>query len=238
MGALTLNLNGAEYPVNQSRLDKMMNAENKNDAIYMGLWDRFKDIFRTEKKEEMLSTLYDLLHSEQQGKPESETNGIHKRCDLGAVTTFERLKQCANEAHQHLFIMYIIDNKIKFCIGQKVIKEMSVIDVLKNVSIGGLNLIDNYSSILRRFSMESCGKSGPDASDLRRTSGSFYGAYPELKDFFTSINILDNDNFDALYDSLNEPGVDEDKIGIRQMSLSNIFNHLSVPVAYYHEGDR
>lgn len=42
--------NRHNYEVNASRLARLM-SPNKEEALYMGLWDRFKDYFRTHKKE-------------------------------------------------------------------------------------------------------------------------------------------------------------------------------------------
>ncbi|MDI8746384.1 hypothetical protein MJM83_33140, partial [Salmonella enterica subsp. enterica serovar Montevideo] len=35
---------------------------DKEEALYMGVWDRFKDCFRTHKKREVLEVLYTLIH--------------------------------------------------------------------------------------------------------------------------------------------------------------------------------
>lgn len=41
--------NRHNYEVNTSRLTRLM-SPNKEEALYMGVWDRFKDCFRTHKK--------------------------------------------------------------------------------------------------------------------------------------------------------------------------------------------
>lgn len=37
------------YEVNHSRIARLMSSD-KQEALYMGLWDRFKEYFRTHKK--------------------------------------------------------------------------------------------------------------------------------------------------------------------------------------------
>lgn len=40
--------NHHHYEINASRLVRLMNSD-KEQALYMGVWDRFKDNFRTQK---------------------------------------------------------------------------------------------------------------------------------------------------------------------------------------------
>lgn len=42
--------NRHNYEINHSRLVRLMSSD-KEEALYMGVWDRFKDCFRTHKKE-------------------------------------------------------------------------------------------------------------------------------------------------------------------------------------------
>ncbi|EGG5256024.1 pathogenicity island 1 protein SopD2, partial [Salmonella enterica] len=45
--------NRHNYEINHSRLARLMSPD-KEEALYMGVWDRFKDCFRTHKKQEVL----------------------------------------------------------------------------------------------------------------------------------------------------------------------------------------
>ncbi len=40
--------NHHHYEINHSRLVRLMSSD-KEEALYMGVWDRFKDNFRTQK---------------------------------------------------------------------------------------------------------------------------------------------------------------------------------------------
>lgn len=53
--------NHHHYEINRSRLVRLMNSD-KEQALYMGVWDRFKDNFRTQKKQDALEVLYTLIH--------------------------------------------------------------------------------------------------------------------------------------------------------------------------------
>lgn len=63
--SLTLNVNHGQQisacTLNDSRVKRMMSG-NHDTAVHMGLWDRFKDWFRIEKKAEALENLYKLLY--------------------------------------------------------------------------------------------------------------------------------------------------------------------------------
>lgn len=41
--------NRHNYEINHSRLARLMSPD-KEEALYMGVWDRFKDCFRTQQK--------------------------------------------------------------------------------------------------------------------------------------------------------------------------------------------
>ncbi|EIB2566142.1 pathogenicity island 1 protein SopD2, partial [Salmonella enterica] len=41
--------NRHHYEINTSRLARLMSPD-KEEALYMGVWDRFKEYFRTHKK--------------------------------------------------------------------------------------------------------------------------------------------------------------------------------------------
>ncbi|TXC44453.1 hypothetical protein DP140_26840, partial [Salmonella enterica subsp. enterica serovar Weltevreden] len=47
---------------NTSSTSCFLMSPDKEEALYMGVWDRFKDCFRTHKKQEVLEVLYTLIH--------------------------------------------------------------------------------------------------------------------------------------------------------------------------------
>jgi len=47
--------------MSSSRLDKMLSGDEKT-SLYMGFWDKFKNLFRSERKQDVLKALYDLIH--------------------------------------------------------------------------------------------------------------------------------------------------------------------------------
>ena len=61
--AVNLNTGNGAYSVNNSRIQKFMTAETKADALKMGRWDKFKDLFRAnnDKKATKIEQIYESI---------------------------------------------------------------------------------------------------------------------------------------------------------------------------------
>ncbi|ECF6030624.1 pathogenicity island 1 protein SopD2 [Salmonella enterica subsp. salamae serovar Greenside] len=123
--------NRHDYEVNHSRLARLMSSD-KQEALYMGLWDRFKDFFRTHKKKEVLEVLYTLIHGcerENQAELNVDITGMEK------IHAFVQLKQYANPSQQDRFVMRFDMNQtqVLFEIDGKVIEKCNLHRLL-NVS--------------------------------------------------------------------------------------------------------
>lgn len=119
------------YEVNHSRLARLMSPD-KEEALYMGVWDRFKDCFRTHKKKEVLEVLYTLIHGcerENQAELNVDIVGMEK------IHAFVQLKQYANPSQQDRFVMRFDMNQtqVLFEIDGKVIDKCNLHRLL-NVS--------------------------------------------------------------------------------------------------------
>ncbi|HCL5274918.1 TPA: type III secretion system effector SopD2 [Salmonella enterica] len=119
------------YEVNHSRLARLMSPD-KEEALYMGVWDRFKDHFRTQKKQEVLEVLYTLIHGcerENQAELNVDIVGMEK------IHAFVQLKQYANPSQQDRFVMRFDMNQtqVLFEIDGKVIDKCNLHRLL-NVS--------------------------------------------------------------------------------------------------------
>jgi Salmonella outer protein D len=68
---MPVNLNTANgaYSVNTSRIEKFMTAANREDALQMGGWDRFKDFFKADndKKATKIAHIYDSIVNDASG---------------------------------------------------------------------------------------------------------------------------------------------------------------------------
>ncbi|EBH8336558.1 type III secretion system effector SopD2 [Salmonella enterica subsp. houtenae serovar 43:z4,z23:-] len=123
--------NRHNYEVNTSRLVRLMSLD-KEEALYMGLWDRFKERFRTHKKKEVLEVLYTLIHGcerENQAEINVDTVGMDK------IHAFEQLKQYANPSQKDRFVMRfdLRQTQVLFEIDGEVIDKCSLYRLL-NVS--------------------------------------------------------------------------------------------------------
>lgn len=123
--------NRHNYEINHSRLARLMSSD-KEEALYMGVWDRFKDCFRTHKKREVLEVLYTLIHGcerENQAELNVDTVGMEK------IYAFAQLKQYANPSQQDRFVMRfdMSQTQVSFEIDGKVIDKCNLHRIL-NVS--------------------------------------------------------------------------------------------------------
>ncbi|EDQ7328142.1 type III secretion system effector SopD2 [Salmonella enterica subsp. enterica serovar Choleraesuis] len=123
--------NRHHYEVNTSRLTRLMSPD-KEEALYMGIWDRFKDCFRTHKKKEVLEVLYTLIHGcerENQAELNVDTVGMEK------IHAFAQLKQYADPSQQDRFVMRFDMNQtqVLFEIDGRVIDKFNLHRLL-NVS--------------------------------------------------------------------------------------------------------
>lgn len=233
MSGLQVNMNDHIYTLSESRIERMLNSDNKKDAIYMGLWDKFKDFFRSEKKADVLSNLYDLLHPVDStlSTAVGTSRAIPVGCQLGVLTVFKNLTSCAKEAHKDLFkASFDTDlDTITLSIGNHVLTTVYTIDVLKSITLDSKIFIDEYAPILRQHNYQNGGGAVEGADDLRKVAPSFYASHPELAAFLTESGITREAVFDRIYDLLGktEPGVDEDKSGLRQCYFASISNHLT-----------
>ncbi|EAR6709881.1 type III secretion system effector SopD2 [Salmonella enterica] len=119
------------YEVNHSRIARLMSSD-KQEALYMGVWDRFKDHFRTQKKQEVLEVLHTLIHGcerENQAKLNVDTVGMEK------IHAFAQLKQYADPSQQDRFVMRfdLSQTQILFEIDGKVMEKCNLHRLL-NVS--------------------------------------------------------------------------------------------------------
>lgn len=123
--------NRHNYEINTSRIVRLMSSDKK-EALYMGLWDRFKEYFRTHKKREALEVLYTLVHG-CECETQTESNVDIK--DMGKIYAFEQLKQYANPSQRERFVMHfdISQTRILFSIDGQVIDKCNLQRVL-NVS--------------------------------------------------------------------------------------------------------
>lgn len=119
------------YEVNHSRIARLMSSD-KQEALYMGVWDRFKDHFRTTKKQEVLEVLHTLIHGcerENQAELNVDTVGMEK------IHAFAQLKQYADPSQQDRFVMRfdLSQTQILFEIDGKLIEKCNLHRLL-NVS--------------------------------------------------------------------------------------------------------
>ncbi|AUH49618.1 hypothetical protein CXB49_01585 [Chromobacterium sp. ATCC 53434] len=60
--SISLDTRQTAFSLSNERVSRMMSGD-KQTATHMGLWDKFKDLFRSEKKQEALNALFELTNT-------------------------------------------------------------------------------------------------------------------------------------------------------------------------------
>ncbi|EJP7814188.1 hypothetical protein NY904_004545, partial [Escherichia coli] len=136
MPMVNLHLNNRNIPLSESRVSRMLTG-NRDDALYMGFWDKFCDFFRTNgnKKAEILEYVWDFLNvNNSQASPEdiAETDEVKNQLNR-SVRLFNKLKELADQNSKHLFRLYGNTCNLghqsiqvfQFCIGDTELKTLS-----------------------------------------------------------------------------------------------------------------
>jgi len=94
---MSINIKTASgaYAVNASRIEKFIKAETRDQALHMGGWDKFKDMFRTgdEKKAFQIAKIYDSITA----------GGGEATSHLGMADRFKHLRDMASDQCKPLF---------------------------------------------------------------------------------------------------------------------------------------
>ncbi len=121
--SLTLNVNHGQQisacTLNDSRVKRMMSG-NHDTAVHMGLWDRFKDWFRIEKKAEALENLYKLLYptpedTEVSGLPGAVDNNEGKKY-TSSLYAFRKLKALISDQSVSKSVNWTISLDVNNCL--------------------------------------------------------------------------------------------------------------------------
>lgn len=121
--SLTLNVNHGQHisacTLNDSRVKRMMSG-NHDTAVHMGLWDRFKDWFRIEKKAEALENLYKLLYptpedTEVSGLPGAVDNNEGKKY-TSSLYAFRKLKALISDQSVSKSVNWTISLDVNNCL--------------------------------------------------------------------------------------------------------------------------
>ena len=94
---ISVNTGSGAYSVNASRVEKFMNAEDRDQALHMGAWDKFKDLFRTgdEKKAAQIAKIYDSIVAAESAQD----------YPVGRAERFKRLRDMASEESKSQFAL-------------------------------------------------------------------------------------------------------------------------------------
>lgn len=150
MAAITFPHDGRTYSISSKKLYAVAGGDEKN-AVSLKLWQKIADFFQHNRRAEAYKAFYNMIHSGDGWiKPDVPAGTDHDDCNLGMMTTFDRLKKYANEKNQSAFTVDFDtdDYTLTYFIDCQAIKTESVVDFLNSVSIKGKNLLNEYSRIV------------------------------------------------------------------------------------------
>ncbi|KAB3084855.1 hypothetical protein F9222_24780 [Escherichia coli] len=79
--------------LSNTRINRLCNSTNKEEAISVGFWDRFCDLFRPEKKAHVLATVWDFIHAADNNASGNEETLLPEK----AIKAFRRLKDLSDK---------------------------------------------------------------------------------------------------------------------------------------------
>lgn len=228
---MSINVNG--YELNYSRVSHLLSG-NRYEATHMGLWDKFKDLFRTEKKEHALQALYDILYQDRaccQGIKNSEESDASSNGWYGIISVFEKLKSYAGEAHKDRFHSeFDTDSRtITLSIDNHIIKKIRMDIMLSDIAIDGRYFITHYQDILR--STHSRGSSLGSLKDNNESFNfhDFYSRFPELEKILLSCKMNDFDMMGSIMSDLTQNKLMSSQMALNLMEMQK---HLTEKLSY------
>lgn len=139
--SINLNTRQSAFSLSNERAARMMSGD-KQTATHMGLWDRFKDLFRSEKKQDALNALFDLVNS-QQGPARS----FH---------VFNQLAQMAAPDNRTLFTVALTSDlagcKASYCISGHPVRTEQVSPEEREVMLARLGVPPGGEHVLTQAS--------------------------------------------------------------------------------------
>lgn len=92
--------------LNESQINRLM-TRNKENALYIGYWDRFCDLFRQQKKAKVLEVFWNLMHPSQNDGSPTESGSREELKDT--LEAFQRLRVLSD--HLELFVAKLTTEK-------------------------------------------------------------------------------------------------------------------------------
>ncbi|MCW2486319.1 hypothetical protein J5069_10470 [Candidatus Symbiopectobacterium sp. NZEC127] len=218
---MSINING--YELNYSRVSHLLSG-NRYEATHMGLWDKFKDLFRTEKKEHAIQTLYNILYQDRapcQGVESSDGVDIPSNHWYGVISVFEKLKSYAGEAHKDRFHSeFDTDTRtITLSIDNHIIKKIRMDIMLSDIAIDGRYFIADYQNILRSTHSRSSSLGSLKENNESFIFHDFYSRFPKLHNILLSCKMNDFDMMGSIMSDLTQNRLMSSQMALNLMEM-------------------
>jgi hypothetical protein len=163
--------------LSNARLTHMMSGDLQT-ATHMGLWDKFKDLFRADKKQDALHALFNLLDS--QGPARS----FH---------AFDQLAQMATHENRTLFTIALEPHRdgdrVSYSINGQVVKTEHVSPEARGIILAHLGVPLDVRHVNMQASSLEDDRCGP-SPEIKRLQDSDFGAGGVHKRFHAGTGVL------------------------------------------------
>lgn len=120
--SICLHINNKNYHLSENRIGRIV-TEDKEKATHLGLWDKIKDFFRSEKKQAVLNEIYNLIY---------KSNDQFESKLAKQFYSFQKIKELADPSGQDLFNIIENQQEITFSIGTTTIYSKNIDDLTEN----------------------------------------------------------------------------------------------------------
>lgn len=227
------NLNGNDYKI-------LFKHTNNEKAIELSLWDKFCDLFRSNKKQDVINLFYNLITPSKNENLNSEL--------AVKLEQFEQLKNMADPVNRDLFkirtqLQGTSQKKYTFSIdGTDIYKFVSENNwnSLSKITLGNSPLIESYSTVIKEYAENNLNEFKevyPDteikdtygADELMDYSCFFLKENPELKNILLEYDLTNMDTLNSITDEMREKMEgDDQKRGELTYTLMTISGSLRI----------
>ncbi|WP_083339003.1 hypothetical protein [Chromobacterium sphagni] len=177
--SIHVNTRQTAFSLSNERAARMMSGD-KQTATHMGLWDKFKDLFRAEKKQDALNTLFELTNT--------------WRGPSHSFYAFNQLAQMATTNNRTLFTIAVSPDqtgyKISYCISGHAVKTEQVSLEARDMILARLGLPPSAEHAqTQALSLEDY-RRDISADQLNQLKDSDFGAGGVHKRFHTGTGVL------------------------------------------------
>jgi len=173
------------FLLSDKRVGHMLSGDRKT-ATHMGVWDKFKDLFRTEKKEAALNCLFALLNGN------TSSDHFHR---------FNKLSMMASESNRLIFTVDVASgsgqdpdgSRVSYCINGQAVKTYDVTSYDREVIMTKLGQPLDTQTLHTEMALLDCCERNTD-SEIKKLTNADFKSGGVNKQFAPKVGVLKSCN--------------------------------------------